>query len=597
MTQTQTSRLSVLEHGLARLPVSLRPALPDRGRRFLLGALGVTALAYFAYLFVLEFNLAEWNPYGSPFNLLASGLLTVVLVTLLHLLTRRFWSSLTLGLGLILFLAAWSDLKFRMNGFSLTAIDLLIIDPASVSFAWNQPDFRWYFIGTIGFFALAITMLVVERPGTMRFWRRLGQSLAALLMLFGVLFASFPGGAKEAMQIGFAYHVTIFTKSLLAIVDYFRQDGVLEKLPPPVDAPPPGATACVAPQGKKLPHIVMIIDEASIDTTRITGFSADPQLEDHFTSFDGSRKSLRAETFGGGTWLTELSALTGLSTRAFGPFAPVATRLVADRVRLSLPEWLGQCGYTTRSIYPAGGRFNAARRMHDGLKVQSFEDWFDLKLLDPSLPDALQLRDKVYYGYALDRIAKEPQKPSFTFLWLTGNHTPWTEPLSPEEKVEGLPAYTDPQVTEYVRRQRLSDVDLRAFKALLSSRFPQESFLIVRFGDHLPFIGGKMIDPDVPQDKVWQKIDKLDPQYFTTYLAVDAINFVPSMPMPKPDIIAAGFLGLLTLQMAGLPLNPVAHYQSTIFDRCDGLLVECENGDASRRFNGWLTQHRFVDGL
>jgi hypothetical protein len=597
MTQVLSSHPSILERFLLRLPDALRPALPERGRRFLLGILAVTALAYFAYLFILEFNLAEWNPYGSPFNLLASGLLTLVLVTLLHVLTRRFWSSLTLGLGLILFLAAWSDLKFRMNGFSLTAIDLLIIDPASVSFAWNQPDFRWYFIGTIGFFLLAIAMIVVERPGTMRVFRRLAQCIGAVILLFGVLFTSFPGGAKEAMQIGFAYHVTIFTKSLLAIVDYFRQDGVLEKLPPSADAPLPGITTCTPPQGYKLPHIVMIIDEASIDTTRIKGLPADPQLVDHFKSFDGSRKSLRAETFGGGTWLTELSALTGLSTRAFGPFAPVATRLVADRVRLSLPEWLGQCGYDTRSIYPAGGRFNAARRMHDGLKVQSFEDWFDLKKLDPSLPEALQLRDKVYYGYALERIAKESQKPSFTFLWLTGNHTPWSELLSPEEKVDGLPTYADPQVAEYVRRQRLSDRDLRDFKVQLATRFPDESFLIVRFGDHLPFIAGKMIDPDVPEDQVWKKIDKLDPEYFTAYLAVDAIRFVPAQPMPKPDVIGAAFLGLITLQLAGLPLNPAAQYQSTIFEHCNGLLVECENGDASRRFNGWLTKNRFVDGL
>ncbi len=141
--------------------------------------------------------MAEWNPYGAPFNLLATGLLTLVLFTALHLLSRRFWFSLTISMGLILMLAGWSDIKFKMNGASLTFVDLIIVDPASVAFALNQPDFRWHFVGTFILFALALALLIAERPGGAGLLRRFIQFVVAVGLLFGTLFVSFPAGRRK----------------------------------------------------------------------------------------------------------------------------------------------------------------------------------------------------------------------------------------------------------------------------------------------------------------------------------------------------------------------------------------------------------------
>ncbi len=160
-----------------------------------------------------------------------------------------------------------------------------------------------------------------------------------------------------------------------------------------------------------------------------------------------------------------------------------------------------------------------------------------------------------------------------------------------------MPAYADPDVAEYVRRQRLADIDLRAFKAELSAKFPGQPFLIIRYGDHLPFIGGKMLEPKTPEAEVWKKIDALDPRYFTAYLAVDTVNYQPVQPMPKPEVISASYLGLLLFKLTGIPMNPAAQYQATIFDRCDGLFIECDGGEAMRRFNGWLTKNGLATGL
>jgi phosphoglycerol transferase MdoB-like AlkP superfamily enzyme len=576
---------------------AVRPAPPLRARGFVTACFAATALLFLIYLFAFELNVAEWNPYGSPLNIVVTFALTAVLTALLHLLTGRFWFSAIAGMGLILVLAAWSELKFRMNGFSLTLVDLFIIDPASISFAFSQPDFRWHITGALGLIALLAAVFVLEGPGRMKLARRLVHLVVAIAVLAGVLRVMMPNGARDAMHIGSAFHITVFAKSLFATADYFQQSGVLEKSAPGPGAAAPGPVTCVAPAGAKLPHIIVISDEASIDTNRLPSLKPDPALDPHFISFDGSRRSTTVETYGGGTWLTELSVLTGLSTRSFGPFAPVATRMVADRVEKSLPEWLGQCGYETRSIYPAGGRFVSARRMHDGLGVRKFEDWFDLKAKDPTLSDALQLRDRIYYRYALERLQAEPAELSFTFLWLTGNHTPWTNELSPEIRFADIPPSPTPEIAEYRRRQRLSDLDLRWLKDELVRTMPDQPFLIVRYGDHLPFIGGSLIDPQLTEDEAWRHINALDSRYFRPYFAVDTVNYAPPGVMPRPETISVSYFGLMILDLIGLPRNPVAQYQASVIDRCGGLFSECENGAVVRQFNGWLAKHGVVVGL
>ncbi len=336
----------------------------------------------------------------------------------------------------------------------------------------------------------------------------------------------------------------------------------------------------------------MIIDEAGIDTNRIPGFTPDPALKDHFTSFDGSVKSLRAETFGGGTWLTELSALTGLSTRSFGPFAPIATRMVADRYKLSLPEWLGQCGYATRSIYPAGGRFMSARRMHDGLKVQSFEDWFDLKELDPaSVRCAAALRDNTYFRYAIERIAKEPQKPSFTLPVADQQPIRLEEKLSPEVKVEGMPAYADPDVAEYVRRQRLADTDLRAFKAELAAKFPGQ-----------PSCSSVMaIICPLSAARCWSRRRRKRRSGRRSTHSIRAISplsrrrcgdYQPVQPMPKPEVISASYLGLFFSSSLHSDESGPRKYQATISTAVTGCSSNAMAAKRCASFNGWLSKNK-----
>lgn len=594
---TRVSFPGQLTSALARAGRAYMPERPARASWFIIGSFAVVALGFTVYLLVFEFNISQWHPWGVPYNLVAAGVTAVVFAALLHVLTRRIWFSLTFAMAIILLLAAWSEIKFKMNGYSLTVVDLFIIDPASIAFGLRQPDFFWHFLAVGVLALLAIVMFVAEPPGQVSLTRRLTRLLVSVCVFTGVILGSMTNGLQDALKVDKAYHITVFAKSAFAAGYFFQQSGVLEKLEPESDAPAPVTMQCTVPKGVTRPHVIMILDEASIDTTRLPRFAGDRALAPHFSSFDGAKRSMRVETFGGGTWLTELSVLTGLSTRNFGPFGAVAPRMIANRVHLALPEWLGQCGYDTRSIYPVDGRFVSARVMHDGLKVASFEDALDLKKKDPAFSMDLQLRDKVYYDLTVERIAAAPTKPSFTFLWLTGNHAPWDTQLSPDTHVAIPPAIANTEIGEYVRRQRLSQMDFNALKSDLEKRFPGQPFLLVRFGDHLPFIGGAMIDPQLSERERQRKIEAGDPAYFTTYLAFNTINYAPPGEAPKHDTLSAPYLGLALLKLMGLPANPAAQYQARIIDRCGGLFHECEGGEASRRFNGWLVRHGLVEGL
>ena len=78
----------------------------------------------------------------------------------------------------------------------------------------------------------------------------------------------------------------------------------------------------------------------------------DHRIDRLFASHDGKVHRLRVETYGGASWLTEFSVTTGLSTRSFGGMSQFVQPLMAGKLRDTLPETLGRCGYRNVMLYP-----------------------------------------------------------------------------------------------------------------------------------------------------------------------------------------------------------------------------------------------------
>jgi hypothetical protein len=139
--------------------------------------------------------------------------------------------------------------------------------------------------------------------------------------------------------------------------------------------------------------------------------------------------------------------------------------------------------------------------------------------------------------------------------------------------------------------------DYKDFVARLKSEFPGEPFLIVRFGDHQPDFAKLIVDPDIDVDQLRRRLMANDPRYFTTYYAIDAINFHPVNLTSSLDVLDAPYLPLVVQEAAGLPLDATFAEQKKILQRCRGLFYGCSNGAEARRFNRLLIDAGLIKGL
>jgi hypothetical protein len=311
----------------------------------------------------------------------------------------------------------------------------------------------------------------------------------------------------------------------------------------------------------------------------------------HFRSFDGKTRALLAEGAGGPTWFTEYNVLTGLSSRSYGRFADSVTRFAAGRVERGLPRALARCGYRTYSLYPWYGNFLGARDFQTSAGIQNFFDAKFLGTLD-SEPDSF------YFDAARRLIERDRDKgPMFVLVYMMANHFPWHVRYRPQLTPEWRDLGNHPEVDEYLRRQHMSEVDYRQFRARLEREFKGEPFLIVRFGDHQPLFAKHMIDPKAEGAVLGKRLSEYDPRYFTTYYAIDALNFRPANLSSAINNLDAPYLPLVVLEAAGVPLDATFLEQKKIFQRCSGLFYQCAAGNEARRFNRLLIDAGLIKNL
>lgn len=567
-----------------------------RARRLLLGlsdrvrsvpmALAVIVATHVAGLAILY--QTEWGLVHGALALASWGLLNCTFLLIL----RRPGISAALSLMLIVLLILLSQFKFDVLWLGITFLDFLIVDPDTVAFLLGIMP-RLQVIVTICILIAIPSLLLIWRidPYRTRRWSSAGgASLCAATL--GALSWGVPEQPWEPFQG--VNHVSNFFRSGATEISELLDQGFLDADAKATGRLPLAGEAVCRPQGKP-PHIVMVLDESSFDITHAPGIKVPAGYRDHFRSFDGKHRSLGVEASGGPTWYAEYSVLTGLSARSFGRFRFYVTRIAAGRVERGLPHALRRCGYKTITLYPTAGEFLGARRFQTGVGIERFVDQSEMNAADDMQPD------RYYFDQALRTIARERERhagPLFVFVYVTANHFPWTTIYRPDLTPgwQG-PGNSDPAVDEYIRRQHLSARDYADFVARLKHKFPQDAFLLVRFGDHQPAISARLIDPALDDKQIGRRIMAFDPRYFTTYYALDAINFKPVDVSSALDTLEAPYLPLVVQEAAGLPLDPSFLEQKRILERCRGTFYACAGGAEARRFNRLLIDAGLIKRL
>ena len=105
------------------------------------------------------------------------------------------------------------------------------------------------------------------------------------------------------------------------------------------------------------------------------------------------------------------------------------------------------------------------------------------------------------------------------------------------------------------------------------------------------------MDPALDQAEVARRILERDPRYFTTYYAIDGVNFRPVDLSSALDPLDAPYLAAGGAGGAGVPLDPTFAEQKKILKRCRGLFYLCAGGAEARRFNRLLIDAGLIKGF
>jgi phosphoglycerol transferase MdoB-like AlkP superfamily enzyme len=565
--------------------------LPTRpGRLPLREALGphwlmhVAPLALFHFAALAIVLWSEITPLSMAVFALTWGCVNFLWLTLL----RRPALAAALSLMLFVILIMVSRFKYDVLWMSLSFIDVMIIDADTIAFMMMMfPSVR----------AASIVAALVFIPFAIVLWRidpfrvrRGAAAVGGVACLAGIAGLSVAYPVSPGEGFGNWNYVSHFVRTGVDAVAAYIEQGFLES--DPMTVAELRAEAPCESAGKR-PHIILVHDESSFDIRLIEGVKVPPGYGQHFRSFDGKARKLLVEGAGGPSWYTEYNVLSGLSSRSYGRFQFFVTRIAAGRVARGLPRALQRCGYRTHAIYPANGGFLGASSYYKGVGIADFVD-------GNALGSSGFEPDRFYFNAALRMIERERrQAPMFLYVYLTANHFTWDYQFHPELTPAGWhdPGNAMPEVNEYLRRQAMSERDYAGFLARLKRDFPGEEFLIVRYGDHQPDFAKLLIDPIPDAWEIGERLLRHDPRYFTTYYAIDAINFAPVNLVPALDVLDAPYLPLIVQEAAGVPLDPSFAEQKRILVRCGGLFYGCADGAEARRFNRALIEAGLIKGL
>lgn len=529
----------------------------------------------------------EYGPFANTVALLTWALLNFLGLIVL----RRPGIAAALSLALVVILITLSQFKYGITQLTLTFLDFLIIDRDTFSFLHSIfPQLKSQ---SIVFAAVGVpVMWLVWRADPFRMRRKVSAAGAAVCVaLITALSVACPEQPWEPFQG--VNHISNLARSGVVSVSHLTSTGWIEADPPKLIGSAQATPLAECEPGKKRPNIVMVLDESSFDISAAPGIKVPGNYRDFFKSGDGRQRSFVAESAGGPTWYTEFNVLTGLSARSFGALKFYVTRIAAGKISRGLPQALQRCGYRTFSLYPTYGDFLSARSFQTSAGIGNFIDMAGMGVSEDMQPDSF------YFDQALQLISREKnaEQPMFVFVYLTANHFPWTASYRPDLTPAGWTAPGNtPEVDEYIRRQAMTAADYAAFVERLKADHPDEPFLLVRFGDHQPAISQKLIEPQLPQAKLADRIMTHDPRYYKTYYAIEALNYKPDMASALETLDAA-YLPIAIQDAAGVPLDPTFIEQKKIMLRCRGAFYGCKDGAEARRFNRMLIDAGFVKNL
>lgn len=349
------------------------------------------------------------------------------------------------------------------------------------------------------------------------------------------------------------------------------------------------------PARSKEPPDVIVIQHESVFDPRIFGLPVEPLVEAFLSPADGQYGCLNVDIFGGGSWQSEFSLLTGLSSASFGSSAYQLLQKGAGRFHSSLPRSLASLGYRTmlvsscRRSFLNYDEFYGSIGMNERVFIDDFPPPFDVKRFEATNSDALFL-EAVIDSY-MEGIVDDPAA-RFLYVLTNFNHGPHNRRLVPPGQFEAERAFAttslpDRRYAEYYARLAETAATWQRLRLKLERRLSGRPILVVHYGDHQPVLT-RQIDRQL-------KLAGDARRAFRTFYAIEALNISPDHFSPgRAADLDIAFLGTVALQRAGLPLDPIFSTRASLLDDC-GETYFASASDRKRRFHRTLVDLGLIE--
>lgn len=525
-----------------------------------------------------------WRDEGEIYNILFTVGVTLALIGLVALLSRRVLFATAIVTALVAVLVATSAVKRAAMNMVVHAYDFFfyLSSWSTISYLWS--DQRRYVLGLIGaLLAVGLFGWLVFRIDSTRIPRRTAAAtilLSALLGWYGAMMK----GERRHMQF---YYENLYVSSFYAswgeTLETLWRGALLEAAPRasasgPTFLVPNTCRVGIGPT--RPPHIILIHEESVVQPSLFPSLRYDSSVDPFFRSDDNVTHAMRVETYGGASWLTEFSLLAGVSTHSFGGMRQFVQTFTQNKLKDTVPQVLQRCGYRNVVFYPMMKNFVSNDRFYNSIGLKEI---FDMKVQGAT---STQERDRFYYDNALkemERHVRVSRKPMFMFIQTMSAHWPYNFKFEPSAEVAGGAPGTDPEMHEYLRRLSLAKLDYDHLLSELQRRFPRERFLVMHYGDHHP-MATRLLLGFKNETEVEDMTLDADSIGFVTYYAAHGVNYrVP--PMPQFDRLDVAYVGTVLLELAGLPLSDSHLERKRLMALCKGRYYGCAQKDEILAFH------------
>lgn len=342
--------------------------------------------------------------------------------------------------------------------------------------------------------------------------------------------------------------------------------------------------------GSKKPNIIVIMNEAFSDLSILAPYTTNEDEIPYMRSLlSGAENTISGymdvSVLGGNTANTEFEFLTGC-TMAFLPQGCIPYQQYIHGEVPSMASSLKEMGYRTLALHPYGAKGWSRDKAYEYLGFDAFyskSDFTDPLLLRKYISDEADI-DKVIELYEQD-----PDTPLFLFNVTMQNHSSYTDAFdnfTPSISVEGSDSFA---LNQYLSLLKESDRSLQKLVEYFDSI--DDPTIIVFFGDHQP------------TDSVVSPIYKINNRsvYSLTEEELRLRYQVPYIIHANYDIeettglcMSANYLGIKTLETAGLPFTDYQQFLSTQYETYPSISV-MQTTDASGNTTTISTEDAYWD--